>query len=55
MPDYRTYVLDKDEHINTELVVCPDAAVIDRAKQLLDGRSIEVWTMPLDPPGSESG
>jgi hypothetical protein len=63
MPDYRIYVLDKDEHINSpvELIFCPDdAAAIDRAKQLLDGHSIEVWdharfVRRLDPPGSESG
>jgi hypothetical protein len=55
MPDYRTYVLDKDEHINTELVVCPDAAVIDRAKQLLDGRSIEVWPCPSTHPDRRAG
>ena len=46
MPLYRLYVIMPGEHIRVppEVVECPDdKAAIERAKQLLDGRIIEVW------------
>ena len=46
MPTYRIYVLEKDDHIQRPPTVidCPDdSAAIENAKELLDGRVIQVW------------
>ena len=48
MPSYRLYTLTPDEHIQTppEVVECTDdEAAIERAKQVLDGHTIEVWRL----------
>jgi hypothetical protein len=46
MQQYRVYVLDAEGHIlgPPEVLECPDdRATIEQARQLLDGRVIEVW------------
>jgi hypothetical protein len=48
MSSYRLYAITPDEHIQApaEVVECvDDRAAIDHAKQLLDGRVIEVWQL----------
>jgi hypothetical protein len=48
MPTYRLYTITPDEHIQAPpaVVECEDdQAAIERAKQLLDGRAIEVWQL----------
>jgi hypothetical protein len=46
MPDYRFYSVTKDGHIaGPPLVVecADDEAAVKEAKQLVDGRVIEIW------------
>ncbi len=46
MERYRVYVMDSEGHINDppEVIDCPDdEAAVARARQMLDGRVIEVW------------
>jgi hypothetical protein len=46
MTHYRVYTLGDHERVSSppEIIECPDdRAAIDRAKQLLDGHTIEVW------------
>jgi hypothetical protein len=46
MRPYRIFVLDQDGHIKQppEIVECPDdQTAIEKAKQLLDGKVIEIW------------
>jgi hypothetical protein len=43
---YRIFLLGQDGHIKQppEIVECPDdQTAIERAKQLLDGKVIEIW------------
>ena len=46
MEQYRVYVLDADGHVHDppQVIECPDdEAAIEQARQLLNGRVIEVW------------
>jgi hypothetical protein len=46
MPNYRIYVLDKDDHVREPPQVfdcADDAAAVEKAVQLLNGRPVEVW------------
>ncbi len=46
MEQYRVYVLHADGHVHDppQVIECPDdGAAIEQARQLLDGRVIEVW------------
>lgn len=46
MEQYRVYALDADGHLcgPSEVIECPDdGAAIEQARELLDGRAIEVW------------
>ena len=63
MTRYRIYALSANDHvINPPEVVefSDDQAAIDRAKQLVDGQTIEVWDGPrrvvrLPPKDEKSG
>jgi hypothetical protein len=48
MPDYRAYVVGHDGHfIGYEPLVCPDDAdAIEKAKRLVDGHDVELWSGP---------
>ncbi len=46
MRSYRIYTLSRDEHINRppRVITCEDdAAVLEEARQLLDGHALEIW------------
>lgn len=46
VPAYRLYVLSSDGHITgpPDIIECEDdRGAIETAKQLLDGKTIEVW------------
>lgn len=46
MPLYRVYTLSKDERIQSaaRIIDCPDdEAAIQKARQFLDGHSLEIW------------
>jgi hypothetical protein len=46
MANYRIYVLDKDDHVREppQVFDCPDdAAAVEKASPLLNGRAVEVW------------
>jgi hypothetical protein len=46
MRAYRIFLLGQDGHIKQppEIIECPDdKAAIEKAKQLLDGRTVEIW------------
>lgn len=46
MPGYRIYLLNHTDHVSEPpaIVECEDdQAAIEKARQLLDGRVIEVW------------
>jgi hypothetical protein len=48
MPLYRVYTITPDEHIHVPPTVIEcrdDQAAIEEARQVLDGRVIEVWQM----------
>jgi hypothetical protein len=46
MPDYRAYVVGEDGHfVGYEPLVCPnDAEAIEKAKRLVNGRDVELWS-----------
>jgi len=46
MAEYRAYAVGQDEHfIGFEPLVCADdAEAIDKAKRLVDGHDIELWS-----------
>jgi hypothetical protein len=45
--DYRVYVIGSDGHIldRIDLVCADDDAAKERAKQLVDGRDVELWQL----------
>jgi hypothetical protein len=45
MPEYRAYTVDHDGHFNgiEPLTCADDAEAIEKAKQLVDGRDVELW------------
>jgi hypothetical protein len=46
MRPYRIFFLGQDGHIKQppEIIECPDdQTAIEKAKQLLDGRTVEIW------------
>jgi hypothetical protein len=45
MPEYRAYVIGKDDHIQSfeTLVVADDDAAIATVKRLVDGHDVELW------------
>ena len=47
MNDYRVYVIGSDGHIldRIDLVCADDDAAKERAKQLVDGRDVELWQL----------
>ena len=46
MPEYRAFLLDRDDHfMGYEALVCPDdAGAVEKAKRLVNGHGVEVWT-----------
>jgi hypothetical protein len=48
VPEYRAYIVGDDSHlIGYEPLVCPDDFdAIDKAKRLIDGHDIEIWSGP---------
>jgi hypothetical protein len=46
MPDYRAYIVGEDGHfVGYEPLVCPnDAEAIEKAKRLVNGRDVELWS-----------
>jgi hypothetical protein len=48
MPEYRAYTVGVDGHfIGFEPIVCADdAAAIEKAKRLVDGHDLELWSGP---------
>jgi hypothetical protein len=48
MPDYRIYIIEKDEHIRRppEVIDCQgDEAALAHAEKHLDGLAVEVWEL----------
>ena len=47
MQEYRVYVIGPDGHVQDriDLECADDDAAIERAKQLVDGRDIELWQL----------
>jgi hypothetical protein len=47
MQDYRAYIMGADGHVQNrvDLQCADDAEAIKRAKQLVDGRDIELWQL----------
>ena len=45
MPEYRAYIMGPDGHIQSRVdIVCRDEkAAKEQAKQLVDGRDVELW------------
>lgn len=46
MPEYRIFFLDPDSHVTQppQIVECADdQEAIEKAKQFIDGRDIELW------------
>jgi hypothetical protein len=48
MPEYRAYTVRVDGHfIGFEPIVCADdAAAVEKAKRLVDGHDVELWSGP---------
>ena len=48
MPEYRAYTVGVDGHfIGFEPIVCADdAAAVEKAKRLVDGHDVELWSGP---------
>jgi hypothetical protein len=48
MPEYRAYTVGDDGHfIGYEPLVCPDHSdAIEKAKRLVNGHDIELWSGP---------
>jgi len=48
MPEYRAYIVGHDGHfIGYEPLVCPDDSdAIEKAKLLVNGHDVELWTGP---------
>jgi len=46
VPDYRAYIVDADDHFikGESFEASDDKNAIERAKQLLDGHDIELWS-----------
>ena len=46
MPEYRAYVVGADDHfIGSEPMICrDDAEAITRARRLVDGHAVELWS-----------
>jgi hypothetical protein len=45
VPDYRAYIIGSDGHFEkaVSLVCADDDAAIESAKQLINGRDVELW------------
>jgi len=45
MPDYRVYTIGRDGHFSDALdIVCADdQEAIEKARQAVDGRDVELW------------
>jgi hypothetical protein len=46
MPDYRAYTIGRDGHFiaSEPLVYADDSQAIEKAKRLVDGHDVELWS-----------